>query len=155
MTRYAQGTTVSTSQSRAEVERTLIRYGATEFVSGWSGSGAQQALGFTIHGRQVRITLPLPERESFNLTPKGYDRAPAEAEKAYQAEIRRRWRALLLIVKAKLEAVDSGITTIEREFLADVVIPDTGETFMDRVGPGLERLYAEHGIPELLPGGKR
>jgi len=33
--RYAERTTVSTQASRADIERTLEKYGATAFVSGW------------------------------------------------------------------------------------------------------------------------
>ena len=40
---------------------------------------------------------------------------------------RSRWRALYLVVKAKLEAVSSGIVSMEDEFLAQTVMND-GET---------------------------
>jgi hypothetical protein len=33
---------------------------------------------------------------------------------------------LLLIIRAKLEAVESGITTLESEFLANILLPDGG-----------------------------
>ena len=39
---------------------------------------------------------------------------------------RQRCRALLLIIRAKLEAVESGITTLEIEFLANILLPDGG-----------------------------
>jgi hypothetical protein len=149
---YAEGTRVSSDQSRMEIERTLIRYGATEFVSGWSGGGEQQSLAFVIHDRQVRITLPMPHRDDFKLTPKGWERSPTEAEKAYQGEIRRRWRALLLIIKAKLEAVDGKISTIEREFLVDIVVPASGMTFGEHAAPELAKQYRNLQAPELLPG---
>ena len=35
-------------------------------------------------------------------------------------------RTLLPIILAKLEAVESGITTLESQFLANVVLPDGG-----------------------------
>lgn len=40
MTTYASQTTVSPDRSRAEIERTLSRYGATGFMYGWSDRGA-------------------------------------------------------------------------------------------------------------------
>ena len=39
---------------------------------------------------------------------------------------RQRCRALLLIIRAKLEAVESGMTTLESEFLANILLPDGG-----------------------------
>ena len=40
---------------------------------------------------------------------------------------RQRWRALNLAIKAKLEAVESGIVTFDQEFLAHIVGP-SGQT---------------------------
>lgn len=75
----------------------------------------------------------------------------AAARDAYEQEIRRRWRSLLLVVKAKLTAVADGISTVEREFLADLVIP-TGQTLAEWLAPQLEAAYAHGGVPALLPG---
>ena len=71
MPRYAQSTDVSSDRSRAEIERTLARYGATTFTYGWSGDRA--AIGFVMDGRQIRFVLPLPDRtdNEFTLTPTG------------------------------------------------------------------------------------
>ena len=35
MTRYAQNTSVDSSRTKAEIERTIMKYGANGFVSGW------------------------------------------------------------------------------------------------------------------------
>ena len=35
MTQFAASTTVSSNASREEIERTLIRYGAEQFMYGW------------------------------------------------------------------------------------------------------------------------
>ena len=48
----------------------------------------------------------------------------AAQQAAWEQVCRQRWRALLLIIRAKLEAVASGITTLENEFLANIVLPD-------------------------------
>jgi hypothetical protein len=42
----------------------------------------------------------------------------------------------VLSVKAKLAAIDAGISSIEREFLADIVTND-GRTVMERMVPVL------------------
>lgn len=44
MSRYANHTNVSKDRSLAEIEATLSRYGATDFVYGWSQTSAVVAL---------------------------------------------------------------------------------------------------------------
>lgn len=40
MTKYAEQTSVRADRSRAEIERTLQRYGASSFAYGWQGNEA-------------------------------------------------------------------------------------------------------------------
>jgi hypothetical protein len=135
--RYAARTEVPVARSRAEVERILTRYGADQFVSGWDQRTSM--IGFRIGGRVVRLQIPMPDRRDYR----------TEAQFA-QAE-RQRWRALLLVVKAKLEAVEAGITTLEQEFLANLVLP-SGATIGEWAGPQLEGIYERGNLPALLPG---
>lgn len=148
--RYAQGTTVDSSASRAEIERTLTRYGATSFMYGWQESKA--ALAFTANGRQVRFILPLPDRSErrFTHTPaKNQARTPEAAEKEYEAAVRQSWRALNLVVKAKLEAVAAGIVSFEQEFLAHVVLPN-GRTVFEETEAAVEDAYRTGAVKPLL-----
>lgn len=149
--RYAADTQVSSEKSRAEIERTLRRYGATAFAYAWEAETAHVA--FKMAGRQIRFRLPLPDRNSpeFILTPTGRARAESAADDAYEQAIRQRWRALALVIKAKLEAVESGISTVEDEFLAHIALPD-GRTVSDWLGPQLAAVYARQAMPALLPG---
>lgn len=153
MSRYAASTSVSTMKSRQEIEHTLRRYGADQFVSGWDDDRNHALVGFRLNGRQIRIDLPLPDRSErrFTHTPTGLRRADRAREEAYEQAGRQCWRALALVIKAKLEAVESGISTLEREFLADVMLP-SGQTLGEYMAPQLERAYAENRMPELLPG---
>lgn len=57
MTRYAANTSVSSAKSKAEIEQIVERYGAAQFISGWSESTA--IIGFTMEGRQVKFVLPM------------------------------------------------------------------------------------------------
>src|SRR5690606_38687520 len=86
-----------------------------------------------------RLDLPMPDPDSpeFTRTPTGRPRTTTAAVQAYEDEVRRRWRSLLLVVKAKLTAVADGISTLEREFLADMVTAD-GRTVEQVVRPHLE-----------------
>lgn len=154
--RYAEGTQVSTDRSRGEIEATLRRYGADQFVSGWDASRAM--LGFRANGRHVRFELPMPNRDDdeFRLTPsRQWERSAKQQDEAYEQEVRRRWRALALAVKAKLEAVETGIATFDDEFLAYLVLPG-GATIGQVLGDGrLDAAIASGTLPPLLPAGTR
>ena len=69
------------------------------------------------------------------LTPTRRRRTERQAAEAYEAECRRRRQALAAVIKAKLGAVEDGISTIEAEFLAYVVLSD-GRTIGEWAGPG-------------------
>jgi hypothetical protein len=148
--RYASNTSVSADRSRAEIERTLTRYGARGFMYGWDQE--QAVLGFVARGRNVRFFLPMPMRQDpeFTRTPTGKPRSQTTAEAAYDQAVRQRWRALALVIKAKLEAVAAGIVTFDEEFLAHLVLP-TGETVAQAIGPGIEEAYRTGRTPQLLP----
>ena len=156
MTRYAKDTSVSQEKSRTEIERVLQRYGADQFAYGWSESGAM--LGFRFNGRMVKFDLPMPEKADFQFTPdRGFERAPAQVEKLWEQAGRQRWRALVLVIKAKLEAVESGITTFENEFLAHTVLPD-GTTVGMWANEQLDGILSSGKMPKLLPslaGGRK
>jgi hypothetical protein len=146
---YAKGTAVAVDRSRAELERTLSRYGASAFAYGWDGP--VNVITFRAHGRIIRFTLRLPPPEDFQFTPRGQRRhSQAAIASAHDQEIRRRWRALVLVVKAKLEAVESGIATFEDEFLSHILLPDS-TTVGEWIGPQIEEVYATGTMPSLLP----
>jgi hypothetical protein len=154
VSRYAETTQVSSDRSRAEIERTLRRYGATAFAYGWDSEAA--TLMFEIADRRVMFRLPMPDRNDrrFTHTPaKGQRRDATATEHAYEQAVRQRWRALALVIKAKLEAVAAGITTVEQEFLAHIVMPD-GRTVGQHTMPAIATAYASGQMPQLLPGGE-
>lgn len=63
---YAKQTSVSADKSRAEIERTLARFGADQFI--YATDSTQAVIGFVAHGRQVRIRLVLPDRSARKFT---------------------------------------------------------------------------------------
>lgn len=151
MTRYAENTSVSVDRSRAEVERVLQRYGASSFAYGWDAG--RQMIQFDYSTRRVRIVLDLPDPKAkeFTRTPTGLARSEQASRAAWDQSVRQRWRALVLVIKAKLEAVESGITTFEDEFLAWTVLP-SGGTFGEWARPQLDEAYMGGHMPALLPG---
>ena len=125
MARYASATTVPAERSRMEIERLLAKYGADQFAAGWDLENA--TLAFRARGRMVKFVLALPKKDDRQFTvtgARGLLRSSDTAFHAWDQEVRRRWRALLLVIKAKLEAVDSGISDFESEFLANIQLQD-------------------------------
>lgn len=129
MVKFASKTKVPVTQSRAEIERALERYGATAFAYFMQERCA--TIMFEASARRVRFVLPLPE---------------AKEEQA----VRQKWRALLLCIKAKLESVESGIETFEDAFLAHVVLPD-GSCVGENIRPRISEAYKSGGMVPLLP----
>jgi hypothetical protein len=151
VTTYASKTVVPIEKSRAEIEKMLTRYKATKFASGWSEHGA--VIMFEARGKRVRFELPMPDAKERRFTHdhRGWIRGDAPRAKAYDQECRARWRAMALVIKAKLEAVDSGITTFEDEFLAHIVLPD-GRTVSGWLTPELAKLDSGRMPPMLGMG---
>ena len=123
-------------------------------MQGWErGRGI---IAFRLEGRPIRMNLPLPDPEEFS----HYERAGTPirrteeaARSAHEQAERQAWRALLLIVRAKLEAVESGITTVEEEFLAHMVLP-AGDTIGERVLPQMDEAMRSGRLPGILPEGR-
>lgn len=139
---YAVDTRVPIARTRSDIEGVLTRYGAKQYVSGWDEDQGIAMIGFTVMNeedepRQVRIKMVMPDPTAFS------------TDKKARTAWRSAWRSLLLVIKAKLEAVDSGISTVEHEFMADVVLPD-GRTIQDWVGPQLSKAYKGGKMPKLL-----
>lgn len=147
---YAENTSVPADRSRAEIERTLQRYGASQFMYGYDEQHSMVA--FAMAGRQVRFVLPMPDKNDprFTMTPSGRKRRdPSSMLAEYEKATRQRWRALALVIKAKLEAVEAGITVFEDEFLAHIVLPD-GTTAGDWMRPQIAKAYEKGAMPAKL-----
>jgi|KBSSwiStaDraftv2_1062776.scaffolds.fasta_scaffold320052_2 hypothetical protein len=152
MARYAEHTEVASDRSRAEIERTLRRYGASAFAYGWDALCA--TVMFELADRRIRFRLPMPDRNDRAFTHtagRGIRRSEDAIDREWEQAQRQRWRALALVIKAKLEAVAAQITTVEQEFLAHIVLPD-GSTVGDWAQPQLAIAYERNEMPALMPG---
>lgn len=138
---YASNTDVSSDRSRNEIERTLARWGADSFA--YMTNREQAQIAFEYENKRIRFALPLPDRDSkeFTKTPTGKPRVATAAAQAYEQSVRQKWRALSLVVKAKLEAVESGISTFEQEFYANIVLPN-GQTVFEATAPQVSQMIA-------------
>lgn len=127
---YAKKTKVPVDRSRLEIERLLAAHGADQFMNGWESGKAM--VGFRMRGRYIRILLPLDVKGS-----------------SAEQQLRTRWRALVLVLKAKLEAVRVGIVTFEEEFLAHIVMPDN-QTVGRHLLPRIADAYKSGKVPPML-----
>lgn len=141
MSQYASQTQVSVERSQAEIRKILKRYGADAVAVIEADAGA--AVEFSANQRRIRfvIEMPDPQDRQFTRTPTGRTRSVTEAGKAHEQAVKQRWRALGLVIKAKLEAVESNIVSFESEFLAHTVLP-SGKTVADEVAPQIEAAYS-------------
>ena len=139
MGRYAEGTTVSINNSRAELTGLMIKHDVLKFGWMWDSQTGTDQLMFEMAGGQYRIDIVKPTVSEI------YERFPnhRDTDAKVDAEHRRRWRAAVLLLKAKMEFVDSGDTTMEREFLAYRLLPN---------GKTLEQVVIEQGLPQLVAG---
>lgn len=154
--RYAEGTKVPVETSQGQIKRLVTSHGASGFLIAEAFDDEKEQLvgilQFAINHRMVRFERKYPDSDS-ELPPVRKARSEAQFESACEAEWRRRWRGLYLIIKAKLEMIEAGDTTVEREFMPDIMLPD-GSTVGSHIQPKLEHAYATGKMPKLLPGGK-
>lgn len=151
--RYAAESDVSPARSRAEIEELLERHGCDQF--GYARSATQWVISFRMRRRIIRLRLAIPTLEDGDvaLTATGKLRSEERQEAALEQIRRQRWRALLLIIRAKLEAVEAGIADFSDEFLAGTVLPN-GTTFGEWARPQLDAVYETAAMPALLPTGR-
>lgn len=119
---YAAGTKVAIEKTRVEIEKMITKYGAKNF--GYMADDQRAAIFFEANGRRVRFTLHVPP-----LGKGGNDQSR-----------RASWRAMLLVIKAKLESVESKIETFEEAFFAHIVVPG-GATVYEATREQIDEAY--------------
>ncbi|HLX21652.1 MAG TPA: hypothetical protein VKR23_16015 [Gaiellaceae bacterium] len=134
---YAQRTDVPVSKSRAEIERLLESRKAKQFGTATDYEKLEARVQFRLHDRVVRFTVALPDPKKLG-----------NGARLDQAE-RQKWRALLLVIKAKLESVESQIETFEEAFLANIVMPND-QTVAQIVKPQIAESYKSGKMPKQL-----
>ncbi|WP_290494446.1 hypothetical protein [Hyphomonas sp. UBA4494] len=130
---YAETTKVPVERSQTEVQKLLTALGAQRMAIYHQPEGV--TVVFELGETYYRISAPPPHPV------RDTQAARAQAERAA-------WRALVLLVKAKKVAIDQKITTVEREFMADTVMPD-GSVLIDHHRAIVAHNYREGGVPRL------
>lgn len=138
---FAAETKVPVERTKVELDQLLQKHGATQRMMGTDDARRIGVVGFTLAGRQVRLKIPLPDKQKYR-----------SGDKFAQAE-RARWRAALLVTKAKLEYIEMQMSTVDREFLSQITLPD-GISVEEFLHDGLEQAYLSGKMPPLLGMGE-
>lgn len=149
---YAEQTNVPFEKSIADIITLIKRAGAGQI--GQMEDAGRFVIGFKLADRAIKFVLPL-ETEYRGPTKAGNGRA-IDPKKVIEQRNRSKGRALLLVIKAKLEGVESGIETVEQAFLANVVTLG-GATVYERVSGDLALEYNTGQVSPVagLLGGQR
>lgn len=142
---YAEDTKVPVTQSLGEINRMLKKAGADRI--GQAEEPGRLAIQCFLNERLLRFAVELPTEGTITM-PRG-GRLTIKEQIAKRS--RQRARALLLVIKAKLESWESGVETFEEAFLANVVMPD-GKTVAEHALPAIAHGYATGTAPPLMLG---
>lgn len=155
--RFASDTTVSVEQTQAEISRLLMTHGATARAVAVDDARGRGVVMFELAKRRIRMEAPLPTitRLAQRQKPRGWSgwcnsKRQEWLGRTLVQEQRATWRQLLLLLRAKMASIQSGATTVEREFLADLLLPD-GQTVGHAVMGTIESAYLTGNVPPLLP----
>ena len=149
---YAATTNIAVEKTVAALVAMIRKAGGAQIAQ--LDDHERFVLAFTMEERQVRFTVAFdpPSHERFaKKRVNQHSSSPATNNQRIEASEqhrRQRMRALLLVVKAKFESVESEVETFEEAFLANVVTAD-GATLYERIREPLALEY-KTGAPSVL-----
>lgn len=145
---FAEKTDVPLERSIAEIIGLLRKAGAARI--GQIEEPDCFTLQFELDGRVVRFRIAFPTPAEIEAL-----RGPRQDATRVDDQWRRqRGRALLLVIKAKLESIAARVETFEEAFLANVVLADD-RTVYERVAEAIAVEYRSKRPGQLLLGGGR
>jgi hypothetical protein len=147
VSRYAEGTKVTVESSRGEITGILAKHGVTRMATATEPAG--DTLQFQLDGSAYRFFIARPTLEEVrakHVADGGHWNLVPDPQAKVDAEWRRRWRAHVLLLKAKLEFAASGDSTVTRELMPYLLLRD---------GRTLEVAIADGGVPLLAAGASR
>lgn len=145
---YAAETSVPFDRSIAETLTLLRKAGVTHLAQ--RERPGFLSVEFMLADRLIRLELPVPALEDMpELGSRRQRLTEAQRRGAHEQRVRQRGRALMLVVKAKLESIESGIETVEQAFLANIVLADN-TLLHQRVRPAIAQQYETGQMSPLL-----
>lgn len=151
---YAEGTKVPLEQTQAEISNMLARLSCSQTMT--MQNDKEFTVAFVLGGVAYKMSVPKPDETSKDYT---HVKVNARASKAatpdqVQAKVRqemaRRMRALAALIKARLVAIDEGVTTMERAFIGDIVTGPNGQTVADMILPQIAKTLEAGGTVGTL-----
>lgn len=149
---YAEGTSVSVEKSVAEIITAIRKHDGNQIAQ--LDDDLRYVIGFSMYKRQVRFVVqfkPLADK-AFERDGRGSVRDAVGRRNQWEQHRRQRMRALLLVIKAKLESVESSVETFEQAFLANVVTAD-GKTVHEQLQAQIAGQYDGGAVAPLVIGG--
>ena len=140
--KYAEGTRVPVERSIAELKRICEKYGATNF--GFLQGDASTAVFFKFDSRLYRIDLHFQNNMKYYTETEG---------RKIKAEERRKWRVLILTIKAMFESIENDVLKGHLLLQPFTVLPDN-TVLGERISATIEQIYLTGNMPSLLLGGK-
>jgi hypothetical protein len=137
---YAKGTSVSVSSSQQEIGRVLTRYEIDTYRFGQEPGWA--VLEFFMAGFPVRIGVPIPPAPTEDKVYNGRTGRWVQTRPKWEQDVKERWRGLVLLLKANLEAVEMGLVSVEQAFMPFLVLKD-GRTLGDVALPTIREQVKE------------
>ncbi len=138
MTTYAKGTAVSVDRSMNEVRGLLMKNKAEAVAIVESQDAFQVQFVFDGHAYKFPIKYPNPQDPTIRLNHKGWIKSEAQIQKSIDDEKRRLWRAMVLYIKAALEAHQNGLVNIKRSLMANMVTY-SGKTIYQSLESNLDK----------------
>lgn len=154
--RYAAGTKVPAAKSRAEVAQIVGTFGGTMLTIGWTDP-ATEAVAFKINGVPVMLKVHHPPKTKATLDSVVQANAALHLkrvnsiEEAYSREVDRRWRCMVIQIKAIATMIlDAGVDPVNA-FIGQVALPG-GITVAERIAPELGEMLESGRMPTLAIG---
>lgn len=153
---YAEGTAVPVEKTVAEIVGMIRRNEGAQIAQ--LDEDQRYIIAFTMGSRQVRFTVGFESVDDERIRWRKTNgaartlRTAAQIREAWEGHRRQRMRALMLVIKAKLESVASGVETFEQAFLANVVTSN-GRTVHERISDDLAIEYQQGCVRPLMIGG--
>lgn len=143
---YAEDTKVAPERTLSEIQSILKRYGATKYAL--LDEGDSVAIAFEMKDRRCKMVLTLPKIENYKWTETGRTRTASVQRSEWEQACKSKYRSLLLVIKAKLESIESGIETFDQAFMAHIMLPN-GRTVGEQLIPQVKDAYISGGMPTL------
>lgn len=136
---YAEKTKVPVDKSMAEVRKILIKNGSEGVAIAETSENALVQFIFKSKSYKFIIKYPKSSDDDIFLNGKGYKRTLVQIENAIEHEKKRLWRAMVLYIKAAIEAHNNGIIDFKRSMMSHMMLP-SGQTIYEKLENNIESI---------------